>query len=323
MLKTESYKRGIIKSTVLNVIVKCISFITTLIIAYYFGITVETDLYFYVFSTITLIASLINGMDLTVIIPEGMQLEQKEGRAAAMLFYNSFAYLYLIIGVVLFVILFLFSVPVYSTVSAFKNTVLNEHRYLLIVSSTLPLFLILSNYLTSVLTTLKYFTAPLIANGIAYILALTALTIFHKSSGISAVFIGLVAGYILNVILLLTFMYLKLNWRFGFSVKDLSKRVKKNLLSVQLGNLATFAFNYGIIILLSSLAAGVYSAYNYSMQVVNIPIIFIVAQTSSVAGIKFNELAARRLHTELNKIFQDSIGVLLLLQEMVQENLPC
>ena len=313
MLRSESYKKGIIKSTALNVIVKCISFINTLLIAYYFGITIETDIYFYIYSTVILITSFINGMDLSVIIPEGMQLEQKEGKKAAILFYNSFAYLYLVIGILLFILLFFFSVSVYSNISSFNKSVLSEHRYLLIVSSALPLFLILSNYLTSVLTTLKYFTAPLLANGIAYFFALIALVIFHKSAGISSVLTGLVAGYILNVILLLVFMYIKLQWRFSFAFNILSKRIKKNLLSVQLGNLAGFAFNYGIIVLLSGLATGVYSAYNYSMQIVNIPIIFIVSQIASVAGIKFNELAAKNLHTELNRIFQDSVGVLLFL----------
>lgn len=313
MLKTESYKKGLIKSTVLNIITKCIAFLTTIVIAYYFGVTLETDLYFYLFSTVTLLASFINGMDQAVIIPEGMLLDERDGRPAAMLFYNTFAYLYLIIGVLLFVILCLFSVPVYSCISAFKPIVLKQYYYLLTVSSALPLFLILSNYLTSVLTTLKYFTAPLIANGIAYVFALSSLIIFHKTAGISAIVTGLLAGYIINVVLLFSFMYVRLKWQFDFSLKDLSKRIKKNLLSVQLGNLATFAFNYGIIVLLSSLPAGIYSAYNYSMQVVNIPIIFIVMQTSAVAGIKFNELAAKNLHKELNKIFQDSIGVLLFL----------
>lgn len=313
MLKSESYKKGIIKSTVLNIFIKCIAFFTTIVIAYYFGVTVETDLYFYLFSTITLFASFINGMDLAVIIPEGMLLEHTHGRLTAIKFYNTFAYLYLIIGMLLFFLLFFFSVPIYSLISAFKPNIFKQHNYLLIVSSALPLFLILSNYLTSILTTLKYFTAPLIANGIAYVSALTALIIFHKSAGIRAIVTGLLVGYIINVLLLFCFMYVKLNWQVAFSLNDLSKRIKKNLFSVQLGNLSTFAFNYGIIVLLSSLPAGIYSAYNYSMQIINIPIIFIVMQTSAVAGIKFNELAAKNLHAELNKIFQDSVGVLLFL----------
>ncbi|MEP6615513.1 MAG: lipid II flippase MurJ [Ginsengibacter sp.] len=311
MLKTESYKKGILISTVFNVFVKCIAFFNTIIIAYYFGTTVDTDLYFYVFSVVTLVSALINGMDMTVILPEGMHIEGNEGIAEAMRFYNFFGYIYLITGAILFLTLFFFSVPIYSTVSAYKTATLNNHRYLLLISSAVPVVLILSNYLTTLLTTFKYFTAPLIASGVAQISGLIALAVLHKHIGIIAMLTGLLVGYTLNFILLLFFMSVKLKWQFGFRSIKLSGRVKKNLISIQIGNLATFAFNYGLIVLLSSLGAGIYSAYNYSMQAINIPIIFIVAQTSAVAGIKFNELAAKNLYAQLNKIFNDSIGLLL------------
>ncbi|MBA2249353.1 MAG: hypothetical protein H0W12_04085 [Chitinophagaceae bacterium] len=313
MLKTESYKKGIIQSTALNIFTKFIAFFITIVIAFYLGANVETDLYFYIFSTASLIAAVVNGLVVSVIIPEGMHLEEKVGHVAAMRFYNFFGLLFFALGFILFLVLFFYSVPLFTAVSAFNSKVLNQHRYLLTISSALPFFLILSNYLTSVLTTLKYFTAPLIANGIAYILALVSLVIFHKIAGISAALTGLVAGYILNVILLLAFMFVKLKWKFSSSIKDLSKRIKTNLLTVLLGSLASFAFNYGVIVLLICLAPGTYSAYNYTMQVVNVPIVFIVTQTAAVAGIKFNELASRNLHIELNKIYQESIGLLLFL----------
>ena len=311
MLKTESYKKGIIKSTALNVIVKCISFINILVIAYYFGTSIDTDLYFYIFSFITLLAGLINGMDVAVIIPEGMQIKETKGMDSAMPFYNFFGYLYLFLGSLFFFILLFFSVPIYNAISSFKSTVLTQHYSLLLLSSGLPVLIILSNYLTTVLTTIKYFTAPLIVNGITQFFALIALLTLHKSIGINSVILGLTIGYILNIILLLFFMRVKLNWRFNFHSQKLSKRIKHNLVSVQLGNLASFAYNYGIIILLSSLVTGVYSAYNYSMQIINIPIIFIVAQTAAVSGIKFNELAAKDQYAQLNKIFHDSLGLLL------------
>jgi peptidoglycan biosynthesis protein MviN/MurJ (putative lipid II flippase) len=80
-----------------------------------------------------------------------------------------------------------------------------------------------------------------------------------------------------------------------------------------MGNAATFAFNYGIIVVLSALPTGIYSAYNYSMQVLNFPNNFIVSQAAAVAGIKFNELAARKQPAEMNRIFLQSLEVLLFL----------
>lgn len=313
MLKMESYQKGIIFSTGLNVIVKAILFLNTIVIAWYFGTSIETDLYFYIFSTITLIAALVNGMDLAVILPEGMHLQEEKGKHEAIGFYNFFGFCYLLLGLLIFAVLFFFSVPIYSSISSFKTVVLADHKTLLLLSSALPLLIILSNYFTSVLTTLKYFTAPLIANGIAQLFALGSLVIFHGRFGIVSVLIGMVAGYVLNLALLLFFMYFKLHWHIGFSARNITTRVKKNLVSVQLGNMATFAFNYGIIVVLSSLPTGIYSAYNYSMQVMNVPINFIVAQAAAVAGIKFNELAAKKLPAEMNRIFLQSLNILLFL----------
>ena len=313
MLKTESYKKGIVLSTGLNIIVKTILFLNTIVIAWYFGTSLDTDLYFYIFSTVTLLAALVNGMDLAVILPEGMLLQEEKGKTAAISFYNFFGFCYFLLGILIFVVLFFFSVPIYSSISSYSSSTLAGHSTLLLLSSILPMLIILSNYFTSVLTTLKYFTAPLIANGIAQLFALGSLIIFHDTFGIVSVLIGMVVGYVLNVTLLLYFMYFKLKWHVGFSAKDITKRVKKNLASVQLGNLATFAFNYGIIVVLSSLPIGIYSAYNYSMQILNVPINFIVAQAAAVAGIKFNELAAKKLPAEMNRIFLQSIEILLFL----------
>lgn len=313
MLKIESYKKGIIVSTGLNIIVKAILLLNTVIIAWYFGTSVETDLYFYIFSTVFLIAGLVNGMDLAVILPEGMHLQEETGKAEAVAFYNFFGLSYFLVGILLFLVLFFFSVPIYSSISSFKSSVLSDHINLLLLSSALPLLVILSNYYTAVLTTLKYFTAPLIASGIAQSFVLLSLLIFHTQFGIISVLIGMVAGYLVNIGLLLFFMYHKLQWRFHFSAKYIIKRVRKNLAAVQLGNMSTFAFNYGIIVVLSGLPTGVYSAYNYSMQILNIPNNFIVAQAAAVAGIKFNELAAQELKEQMNSIFSKSTGILLFL----------
>ena len=313
MLKSESYQKGIILSTGLNIFVKSILFFNTIVIAWYFGTTIDTDLYFYIFSTIILIAALVNGMDLAVILPEGMHLQEEKGKKEAMAFYNFFGFCYLLIGLLIFFVLFFFSVGIYSNVSSYKSALLSAHNSLLMLSSVLPLLIILTNYFTSVLTTLKFFTAPLIANGIAQLFALGSLVMFHDKWGVVSILIGMLVGYLLNICLLLFFMYIKLEWHIGFSSKYITKRIKRNLASVQLGNMATFAFNYGIIVVLSSLPVGVYSAYNYSMQILNIPNSFIVGQAAAVAGIKFNELAAKNLTVEFNRIFLQSVEILLFL----------
>ncbi len=313
MLISKSYKKGVVTSTALNAIVKGINFLNIIIIARLYGTSIDTDIYFYLFAFVNLVATFINGLDLTVIIPEGMHLQETKGRAAAMGFYNFFGLVYCLLGLLLFIILFFFSIPVFEIISTFKDAVLLSHRSLLMLSSVLPLFIIVSSYLSTVLTTLKFFIAPLIVSLTVQTLTLGMLLLFYKKLGINAAMVGLVTGYGLNIILLLAIMWIKLKWSFTFSKQELTKRIGKNLFSVSLGNIASTAYTYGIILILSSLTAGYYSAYNYSMQIVNIPVTFIVAQAAAVIGIKFNELSARQEHNQLNKIFQDSTAILLFL----------
>jgi len=123
----------------------------------------------------------------------------------------------------------------------------------------------------------------------------------------------MLVGYILNILLLLAFMKIKLQWKFVFSKVQLGKRVRKNLITVQLGNAANFIYNYGIIVLLSGLGTGIYSAYTYGMQIVNIPNSFIVGQVAAVAGIKFNEEAAKRKYDSLNRLFHENMRFILFL----------
>lgn len=108
MLRSESYKRGIVVSTGLNVVVKAILFFNTILIAYFFGTSIETDIYFYSFSTITLVAGLVNGMDLAVVLPEGMLISIERDEKEARSFYNFFGYAYALIGVLLFLLIFFF-----------------------------------------------------------------------------------------------------------------------------------------------------------------------------------------------------------------------
>lgn len=90
MLKTESYRKGIILSVSLNFFAKGIAFLNTLIIAYFFGANSGTDVYFYVITVTLLITSIINGIDYLVLIPETMKLRLHDGEKASQNFVNFF-----------------------------------------------------------------------------------------------------------------------------------------------------------------------------------------------------------------------------------------
>ena len=76
MLKTESYKKGVVISTLLNIVAKGITFLNTLIITFFFGAQFQTDIYFYIIAVVSLLCSMINGIDLLVLIPESMRIKE-------------------------------------------------------------------------------------------------------------------------------------------------------------------------------------------------------------------------------------------------------
>ena len=107
MLKSESYKRGAVLSTVLNVVAKGIGFLNTLIIAFYFGANAGTDIYFYILAVALLITGTINSIDYFVLVPESMKIRERKGEQEAQKFLNFFIYSYILFGILLAVICFL------------------------------------------------------------------------------------------------------------------------------------------------------------------------------------------------------------------------
>ena len=143
LIKSESYKRGVIYSTGLNIIAGGMQFLNTLIIAFFFGTSIGTDIYFFVIAvTILITTSIINGIDSIILIPRAMYLREREGETESRNFLNFFIYLYLFIGAIIFLIIVASPVVFYNVFSKFPPGKLTEYRYLLYSGSLLIFFII-------------------------------------------------------------------------------------------------------------------------------------------------------------------------------------
>src|ERR1700743_2020718 len=96
-LKAESYKRGIVISTVFNIANKGLVFLNSIIVAYFFGTQIKTDIYFYSYNTIVIFSAFITSLNASVLIPESMRLRIQQGESSAIHFLNFFFYLYIAI----------------------------------------------------------------------------------------------------------------------------------------------------------------------------------------------------------------------------------
>jgi peptidoglycan biosynthesis protein MviN/MurJ (putative lipid II flippase) len=311
VIRTESYKKGIALSTGLNFVAKLVMFANSILVAYYFGTQIKTDIYFYAIATITLLISFVTALDHSVLIPEAMRIREQESEKKSMQFLNFFLYIYLFIGLTFAAIIYINPVAVFTSVSKFDATALQSNVLLLYLIIPLCILMLITNYLVNVLVSYKYFTMPMTAGLINSLFSIVFIVLFHNYLDVTSIVTGLMLGYLLNITLLLLLLKRKLNWNFRFAKVSLTKKTVRNMVYAQLGNFATLVSSYVPLYLFSGFNAGLITALNYGRTTSEAPNQLITSQFSSVSGIKFNELYARKEYEGFNNKFISSTNFLL------------
>ncbi len=293
MLKSESYKKGVFTSTLLNIFSKSVVFINTLIITYIFGAKSETDVYYYVIGVSAFICNIIIYVDIFVLMPEAIRIKEQINENASRRFLNFFIYLYLLAGLSFAVFGFVFPNIFYSFFSSFKVGYFSKFALLLSIGAFFIFFQLLLNLFTAILSSYKYFTIAILANLINSLFVLGFTIFLHKSMGIASTFVGLLIGYLVNFFFIIVVLKIKLKWNFA-DVKIMRDiKIWKSIGLVQLNFLPLQLRAYLALILLTSLGEGILSAVNISQTIASIPEVFILAQIASVASVKLSELNAK------------------------------
>lgn len=307
MLKVESYKKGIVLSTVFNIFNKALVFLNGILVAYFFGVQAGTDLFFYIYNTVLLLGVFITSINSTVVIPESMRIRSQENEINSTGFLNFFIYLYgSAILVCLAVVVIMDPASFFSVVSNFKREDLVSNRSLLYLS--LPLFgmIFIINLLIDILTSHKFFTIPMIVGIMNGIFSVLCITIFHNFLGLKSVLYGLLLSYSINLTMLVFVMKKYLKWNFTVVKTVRDKRIWKNLGFAQLGNFTSTAASYTPMFILSGYNTGIITALTFAQQIASLPTMLITYQFSSVAGIKFNELYAAKETKEISRVFTEA-----------------
>ena len=313
MLKTESYKKGIVVSTILNVFGKGIGFLNTLIIAFYFGASSGTDIYFYILSVAVLITSTINGIDYLVIIPQSMKLREQINENESQKFVNFFVYSYVFIGVIIAFAGITFPVFLYTLFSKYDFSILKNNYSLLYLGSLIIMFQLINNLLSAVLTSYRFFTASIFSGLVNSVFSILFTVFFHHSLGITGTLLGITFGYIINFSLLIYFLkhYQKWDFKAVSFMKD--KIVWKNIGLMQINILPVWVRSYFTLYFLTGMGVGIITSLNLAQMLSSLPEIFILTQISSIVGIKFSELAARKDIQMTNILLTQVIKSLFLL----------
>lgn len=303
LIKSESYKRGIVLSVLFNMISKGVLFLLTIIIARYFGSNIKTDIYFFVFATMILFSGFINCIDTAVLIPESMRLREKEGDKPAAAFLNFFLLIYFIIGALFTLCMYFFGTTVFGLISKFSAADILTYRNYFWIGSFFFIFHVLTNYLNNILTSLKYFSVPMIISSIKSCVVIMCIFLLKADYDVLSVILGGLIAYAVNLIILIFVFKKTAGWRFDFKFSGVKKAVWSNVFYAELGQLATVASSMFPLYLLSGLGSGIISVMNYGKNIADIPNTLVTAQFANVSGIKLNEEVARHDYQGMNDTF--------------------
>ncbi len=311
LIKSESYKKGTARSVLFNIISKGILFFLTIIIARYFGSNIKTDIYFFVFAAMILFSGFINNMDTAVLIPESMRLREKEGDETAAAFLNYFLIVYFIIGILFTVAMYFFGTAVFGLISKFSKADIITYRNYFWIGSLFFIFHILTNYLNTILTSLKYFSLPMIISSFKSCIVIVCIFLLKARYDVLSVFFGGLISYAVNLILQLYVLRKIAGWSFIIKSSAITKNVRNNVFYAGLGQTVTVASSLLPLYLLSGFGSGVISVMNYGKNIADIPNTLVTAQFANVSGIKLNEQSARHDHAGMNDTFAKTSKLLV------------
>lgn len=313
LIKSESYKKGMWLSVLFNILAKAILFLLTVLIAKFFGTNIRTDIYFFVYGTMVLLSGFINNIDTVVLIPQSMRIREQEGAAAATAFLNYFLRIYFLIGLLFVALVYFAGTIIFGWISKFPAADIVLYKNYFLLGSLYFFFQVLTNYINTILASLKFFTVPIIISAINSCVVITGILLLHGSLDVLSVFWGGVAAYSINLVLLLWLLKKNTGWKFAAVAAPGSKEIWHNLVFAQLGQLATLASSFLPLFLLSGFGSGIVSLMNYGKNIADIPNTLITAQLTGVTGVQLNEQAARHDEAGMQQSFDHTAKLLLFL----------
>jgi peptidoglycan biosynthesis protein MviN/MurJ (putative lipid II flippase) len=281
---------------------KGLLFSVSLLVAFYFGSTNQTDVYFYAYNVVVLISGFFTMLNSTVLIPEAMRIRIDSERESSR-FLVFFIYIYFVLSILLTLVFLISPVNTFTTISNFDVATLEEHKLILQLAIPLILLMTLTNLFTEILISYRFFSITMIVSIVNSIISITFLLLFRSQWSISSLLIGLLCGFSLNLIALFILMKRYLKWEFKFALIPVGKRIWRNVGLAQAGNITTVLNSYVPLFLLSGFNPGIITALTFAQQLSVLPNSLLTNHFTSVAAIKFNELYSRKAFIDLNSIF--------------------
>jgi peptidoglycan biosynthesis protein MviN/MurJ (putative lipid II flippase) len=303
---TESFKKGFAVSSLLNFFSKIIAFFNTVAIAYFFGTTSRTDIYFFCISFVLIISSLLIYLDSTILIPEAMRIKEQQSDKDSQRFLSFFLFLNLAICLVLVMAALVNPAGIFSVLSKFSHESLQENILTLYCSIPLLVLMTVNVFMTDILVSYKFFSASAVSTLLNSVFSLLIMLVLHNQLNILSALIGVLIANVLQLFLNLFLLHKRLHWSFRVFPIKIRQKTIHDIFVAQAGNFTTMLTGYVPLVLISSYSSGVLSSINYGAKLADVLTLLITIQFASVSGIKFNELYAQQKNDEIKKTFCDA-----------------
>ncbi len=308
MLRKESYRRGSVKSTLLQVVAQGLAFVFNMVMAACFGAIVATDVFNYCVTTFTMVAGFMLALDTAVLIPEAMRRRIQESEESSMQFLNFFMALFLLVTGVISALAMWQPIGFLTAISQFDPAALAANRE--IILWVIPVFALqlLAQYTNSILVSYKFFSLPAMWGVFSRVLNIVYVLCFYRRLGVVALAQSLILGLLLQVGVAFWLMRRHLGWKFRFRWPCIHLSVWRNIAYTELGVLVVTLALFSPVLMASAAPEGFVTAMNYALKLSQVPEYLLSTQITLIVGIKLNELASKRDGIEFGRFYERMAG---------------
>ncbi|MBN1308005.1 MAG: hypothetical protein JXA18_08820 [Chitinispirillaceae bacterium] len=288
--RSESYRYGFIASILLSLAAKVLGFFTTILTAFLFGSTTETDLFFFSMASAGILTSFLINLDGTTFIPKYMKLRDNGNVGKANDLIRFVFTMYLTVTAVAGAAVALFPEEWMNLFSRFDTGTISLYRGIVRWTGPLVVILTLNFFLIDLMSSFRRFSLSMMSGLICSFINILTILVFHRTLGVQSVVVGTLAGGFFQCCFLL-YCVLRLSGCPLLPIVWMIDRKTFRYLSLSQGAYLCSLFGSFIpLYLLSGYSAGIISAVGYGQRLVDLLSLLLVAQFSNVLGIKLNEL---------------------------------
>lgn len=274
-LRSRSLVWDTITTTGWSTLGKAVGFLIPFFIAAWFGVTSETDAFFFAYGLILFLSGIFAPIVEIIIIPyiaEARAKNEDVGRFIGKIFGFSCVCLLALSGLFLLIIK-----PILSLITHFDSQTLDLVHLLLIEIAPLAIFLTLTSILAGTLNAYKKFTFPAVSPAFRATISLIIIFIFKNTLGVHSIALGYIIGEIFRLIILayivkkLRLFKFSLSFYFDPKILEFFKTASYQIVGTMILGLSPIIDKT----MATWLGEGSVSILHYADRLYSIPLIFI------------------------------------------------